>query len=63
MKKKRLQLRDRRLELGLSQAQVAVKMNMDQGGVARWEAGKHYPTPNTLRRLAQVLECEVEDLR
>lgn len=43
-----------RTRAGLSQAELAARMNTTQSAIARLESGKHWPSRNTLVRLAQA---------
>ncbi|MFM9807764.1 helix-turn-helix domain-containing protein [Streptomyces scabiei] len=47
---------DRRIELGLSQAQLAERAGMTQPQVSRMEGGDTVPTLPLLRRLAKALD-------
>lgn len=47
--------RARRLELGLTQEDVATRSHISQGNLARLEQGRHLPTLATLARLAVSL--------
>jgi transcriptional regulator with XRE-family HTH domain len=54
-------LKARRLELGLSQGQVARRLpgTVDANQVSRWERGIHRPEDETLDQLAAILEKPV----
>jgi transcriptional regulator with XRE-family HTH domain len=52
-------VRARRLELGLSQAEVAERADMTQSAVSRLEAGGTVPTIGILERLATALRAEL----
>lgn len=39
---------------GLTQAELAERMHTTQSAVARWESGKHFPSCQTLQRIAQA---------
>jgi transcriptional regulator with XRE-family HTH domain len=39
---------------GLTQAELAARMQTSQAAVARWESGKHIPSCQTLRRIARA---------
>lgn len=52
----------RRKQLGLSQADVAKELNVDQSAVHLWETGKAKPATKRLIPLASLLKCTVEDL-
>jgi|SRR6188472_2143348 len=53
------QVRDRRRELGLSQAEVAVLVGTTQSAIARLESGGRPPRIDTLLRIADALNCEL----
>lgn len=52
-------VRRRREELGLTQAQLAERADLQQPAVARFEAGGTMPTIPMLERLAVALELEL----
>ena len=52
-------VRERRLALGLSQAEVAARAGMSQPGLSRLEAGGTVPTIPVLERIALALETEL----
>jgi len=55
-------LRARRLAAHMTQAELAEKLNVSQGVVADWEAGRKYPTADKLPALAKTLRCKIDDL-
>jgi transcriptional regulator with XRE-family HTH domain len=56
-------IRDRREQLGLTQAAAAARASMGQPDWSRLEAGRRADLPlSTLRRLAAALECSVGEL-
>lgn len=48
-----------RLECGLTQKQLAGKMNTSQAQLSRLEAGKQDPSLSTLKKLAQALNVDI----
>ncbi|MEU5126607.1 helix-turn-helix domain-containing protein [Streptomyces mobaraensis] len=52
-------VRSRRIELGLSQAELATRAGTGQAFVSRVESGKAIPTLPVLQRLAAALECDI----
>lgn len=52
----------RRHAIGLTQAQVADRLEVDTETVSRFERGKHVPSLVTLERMAAVLATTVGDL-
>jgi transcriptional regulator with XRE-family HTH domain len=55
-------MRDRRRILGLSQAKLAEKVDTSTNYIATIEAGKKFPTPEMLERIAGALEIDAPDL-
>jgi len=51
-----------RLARGLSQKELAGKVGVDQSAVAQWESGKTAPRFSRLAKIAEVLECSIEEL-
>lgn len=57
-----MKLKEMRVRLGYTQADVAQKMNTSQQTVARWEAGKTTLNVDQIRDLCLVLHCTAEAL-
>ena len=55
-------IRERRLELGLSQEKLAKKMGTGQSEISHWESGHSEPKVFTALCLAKALETTVEEL-
>ena len=53
------QVTQRRAALGLSQQQLAERVGTTQSSIARLERGGRPPRIDTLRRIADALECEL----
>lgn len=51
-----------REQLGLTQAEVAARMEVSQAAFAQMEAPEARPQKSTLRRVAQVLGIQLEHL-
>lgn len=49
-----------REELEISQAELARRLKCWASEVWRWEAGKTTPTIDTLREIANALDCELK---
>lgn len=47
---------------GMSQADLAEKVGCRQKDISRWESGLHEPGALTLKKMAQVLGCSMDDL-
>ena len=54
------QVTDRRRDLGLSQAELAELTGTTQSAIARLESGGRPPRIDTLLRIANALDCELE---
>lgn len=57
-----MSIASRRKQLGLSQADVAKALNVDQSAVHLWETGKAKPATKRLIPLAALLKCTVDEL-
>lgn len=67
MKRKRRRLDHARIralreELGLTQVQLAQKIDSDKGSVSHWERGDYSPGGRCLPRLADALGVSIDDL-
>lgn len=51
-----------RKRAGLRQVDVAAALNINQGTVASWEAGRSNPRVRLLPQLAKLFQCDVGDL-
>lgn len=55
-------LRVRRVMRGLNQTQLAAVLPQSTASVRDWEGGRSLPGTRTICRLAEVLNCKIEDL-
>ncbi len=55
-------LKQRRIECGLTQKQIAEIMGVGRTAVAMWEAGVSNPPAVKLPDLARALRCTVDEL-
>ena len=55
-------IRDRRIELCMTQQQLAEKLGITDKAVSKWERAVSYPDITILRQLAAVLEVSVTEL-
>ncbi len=53
---------ERRREKGLTQAQLAERLNITDRAVSKWETGKSLPDSSTMLELCGILECTVDEL-
>ena len=47
---------------GYTQEDIAGKLNIARQSVSKWEQGINEPDINTLKRLAEIFECSVDEL-
>lgn len=52
----------KRLELGLTQTQLASRAKTTQSAISEIESGDHSPNLDTIARIAKALRCKVLDL-
>lgn len=55
-------IRDRRIELGMTQQQLAEKLGITDKAVSKWERAVSYPDITILRELSAALEVNVTEL-
>lgn len=51
-----------RIEVGLTQNQVAEKIGASQRALSFWEAGKTFPPIQMYKKLAELYGCKIDDL-
>lgn len=57
-----MQIKTLRENRGMTQEQLAKKMNVHQSSVSLWEAGKTKPLRKYRAKLAKTLGCTVDEL-
>jgi transcriptional regulator with XRE-family HTH domain len=55
-------LKSLREKAGLSQLELANKLEVGQSVVSQWETNRVLPRANKLEKIAQTLNCTVDDL-
>ena len=55
-------IREYRKRAGMTQAELAKRLDVDQSAVSLWESGKTRPLRKLHKRLAEILGCTVEEL-
>lgn len=55
-------IRIARIKKGMTQADLAAKLDVSQGAVGQWEQGMTIPRPRHIVRLSSLLEIPVEEL-
>jgi transcriptional regulator with XRE-family HTH domain len=56
------ELRTRRVELGVSQSDLAARLGVSQQTISRWESGAAPPGPRRIAELAEALSLDVSAL-
>ena len=51
-----------RQRAGISQAELARRLDVTRQAVCGWEAGTIWPTPDRLPKIADVLSCTIDEL-
>lgn len=51
-----------RLELGLTQQELAKNAGISQAGIAKWETGDRTPSMDCLISLAKYFQCSIDYL-
>ena len=57
-----MNIKKMREKRGLTQKQLAELMGVKQSNISRWEAGTYQPNATTLKKMADVLNCRIDDL-
>jgi transcriptional regulator with XRE-family HTH domain len=58
-----VKLRELRLDLGLSQKELAERAGVTREAISMMETGKRKPYPRTMRKLSEALGVSVADIR
>jgi len=57
-----MNLKKARKNAGLSQNDIAKKLNVSQGAVSQWEQGIRQPSHEVLVKLAEMFDCTIDFL-
>ena len=57
-----MKLTEMRIKNGLTQEELAAKLDVGQPSVALWETGKNFPTVKKLIQIAEIFGCTLDDL-
>ena len=57
-----MRLREIRIQKQISQYELASACGVSQSSVAGYEKGRCTPNPDTLLKMAQVLDCSVDEI-
>ena len=57
-----MRLQDMRRSRGLTQREVATACGVNQSAVSSWESGSKTPSAKRLCKLAELLDCTVDEI-
>ena len=55
-------IKEMRKKRGLTQKQLAELLGVKQQNVSDWERGERSPSVKNLKKLVEVLNCQIDDL-
>ena len=55
-------IKERRLELGISQAVLAEKVDVNPATVSNWETGNYLPTDDKIDKIGEILGIDGKDV-
>lgn len=55
-------IREKRKQADLTQEQLAKALAIDRSTVAKWESGESMPRAQMLPKLAEILECTIDEI-
>lgn len=55
-------IREKRKQADLTQEQLAKALAIDRSTVAKWESGESMPRAQILPKLAEILECTIDEI-
>ena len=58
----RVSIKKKREERGVTQNELAERLNISRTTVAMWETGNSMPRAETLMQLAKIFNCTVDEL-
>ena len=57
-----MRITELRMSKNMTQNDLAEKLNVSRTTVTMWELGKSAPNIQTLKKIAEILNCTVDDL-
>lgn len=57
-----MNIKKMREKRNLTQKQLAELLGVKQSNISRWEAGTYQPNATTLKKMADALNCRIDDL-
>lgn len=56
------QIKQKREALGITQKEMADKLDVDRSTIGKWELAGSFPRPKYLPQIAELLGCSIDDL-
>ena len=57
-----MSIKEMRLRAKITQNELSSKLSIQRSTVAKWETGKSLPRAELLPKIAQILNCSVDEL-
>jgi len=57
-----MRIKELREAKGMKQISLAAALGVDQTAISKWESGECHPRADKLLRLAELLNCTIEEL-
>ena len=57
-----VKIKETRKKRGLTQKQLAELLGVKQQNISDWERGERSPSIKNLKKLAEILNCQIDDL-
>lgn len=57
-----MNIKEMRTKRGLTQKQLADRLGVKQQNISDWERGERSPSVKNLKKLADALNCRIDDL-
>ena len=57
-----MSIKEMRLRAKITQNELSLKLSIQRSTVAKWETGKSLPRAELLPKIAQILNCSVDEL-
>ena len=55
-------IEEKRIQMNLTQFDLATKVGVDRSTVAKWELGVAFPRVEVLLKLSEIFSCTVDEL-
>lgn len=55
-------IRKIRLERGMTQTELANRLNVTPNAVTQWEKGTRNPSLNNVKKMAEILHCTTDEI-